>query len=580
MNMKKLLKSKIFWLMFVLVFGGVSYFVFKPNPKPVYTTEKVQQGLLEQTVSVTGSVKGATEINLNFETMGTIAKISVEKGEQVTAGKVLAQLSAQAQQNAVNEALANLQASEAQLNKLINGATSIDIKISEENLKNAEITYQNRVNDLANLKIKLLADEKQYENNLQSAQVSLVNALDTALSTISNELFDGEIALNRIKEILDRDDAKYTLGAKNSYSKTLAEISLAQATDKIAIAKQKLALAKNTLTETDINAALQESLNGLLEISGALFDIYQVLINTPSSIDYTQTEIDSDKANIRNDQATISASISGLQTTRTSWENAQTAVVTAENNLSSFLASKDSQIISAEGAVNAAQGAWDLAKAQHEQLLLPARIEDIDLQKARVAQNRAALQRAKAVLDQMTIKAPVDGIITRINYKVGEKTDLNKPVLSLLGNSGLEIEVDIPESDIAKIAVGQKAHITLDAFNEQKFEGHVTNIDLAETRISEVVYYRVKITFDQGDERIKPGMTANIDISTANVDNTLFIPARAIKENGGKYVEVLVNGEVIRKNVETGLRGDGGLIEIVSGLSVGEEVITFKQEPK
>lgn len=577
----KFFKSKIFWVVIVVLVGGGSYLAFKPKPGPVYTTEKVQKGTIEQTVSVTGSVKGASEINLNFESIGVIAKINVVKGEQVEVGQVLAQLSAQAQQNAVAEALANLQASEAQLNKLVSGASSVDIKISEESLKNAEINYQNRLNDLNNLKIKLTTDEKQYENSLQSSRVSLTNARDSALSTMNNELFDGEIALNRIKEILDRDDAKYTLGAKNSSLKTVAEISQSQAVGSIAAAKQKLNTAKISLTDNDISVALQDSISSLLQVSGALSDIYEVLINTPASTDYTQTEIDADKANIRTDQATISASISGVQSARTNWENARTAVVTAENNLNSFLAGKDSQVATAEGAVNSAKGAWDLAQAQHDQLLSPARSEDIALQRARVAQSRAALQRAQVALDQMTIKAPVAGTIIRVNYEVGEKVDLSKPVLSLLGNSGLEIEVDIPESDIAKIAVGQMAHITLDAFGEQEFTGHVTLIDPAETRIQDVVYYKVKVTFDEAKEEIKPGMTANIDIATASIDNALFIPARAVKENGGKYVEILQNNnEVVKKTVETGLRGDGGIIEIISGLNEGDEVITFKQEAK
>lgn len=577
----KFLKSKIFWVIIILLVGGGSYLIFKPKPGPVYTTEKVKKGTIEQTVSVTGSVKGASEINLNFESMGTITKINVVKGEQVTRGQILAELLAQAQQNAVAEALANLQASEAQLNKLIAGASSVEIKISAESLKNAEINYQNRLNDLNNLKIKLAVDEKQYENNLQTSQVSLTNARDAALASMNNELFDGEIAVNRIKEILDRDDAKYTLGAKNIYTKTTAEISQNQAASNIAAAKQKLNTAKISLADNDIATALQESISGLLDVSEALSDIYEVLINTPASTDYTQTEIDTDKANIRTDQATISASISGVQTARSNWESAQAAVATAQNNLNSFLASKDSQVATAEGAVNSAKGAWDLAKAQHEQLLSPARSEDIDLQRARVAQSRAALQRAQVALDQMLIKAPVDGTITRVNYEVGEKVDLTKPVFSLLGNSGLEIEVDIPESDIAKIALGQMAHITLDAFGEQEFIGHVTMIDPAETRISDVVYYKVKVTFDEAKEEIKPGMTANIDIATASVDNALYIPARAVKENGGKYVEILQNNnEVVRKTVETGLRGDGGVIEIISGLNEGEEVITFKQEAK
>ena len=331
-----------------------------------------------------------------------------------------------------------------------------------------------------------------------------------------------------------------------------------------------------------LHLALDSSVSALLDVAGSLSDIYETLVNTPASTDYTQTEIDADKTNVRADQTSISASISAIQSAKMTWNSAKFNLTSAENNLATFLANQDSQIGSAQGLVDSAKGAWDLAKAQYSQLLSPARIEDIDLQRARVSQARAALQRAQVGLNQMTIIAPVDGVITRVNYEVGEKNDFSKPVFSLLGNSGLEIEVDIPESDIAKIIVGQNARITLDAFSsDEVFSGHVTSIDPAETVIQDVVYYRLKITFDQNNEKVKSGMTANIDIQTASKENVLSIPARAVKENGSKYVEILSSsGEVIKKDVETGLRGDGGLLEIISGLSEGEEVITFKSEAK
>jgi len=580
--MMKIIKSKIFIgiIILIAVIGG--YLVFKPKPKPEYTTEKVTKGNLEQTVSVTGSVQGAKEINLNFETIGTLARLEVKKGESVAAGKTLAQLSAQSQQNSVYEAQANYQAAAAQLDKLVAGASQTEINVSAENVKNAEISYNNKINDLANLELKLASDKSQYESNIVSSQTSLVNSRDNALNTTGNELFDGETALNRIYDILERDDAQYTLGTKNIATKTTAENSRLLAVTNISNAKQKVGSAKLSLTDQDIISALDSSISSLLDVSGSLSDIYEVLVNTPASTDYTQTEIDTDKTNVRADQTNISASISAIQSVKTAWDSAKANLTTAQNNLSTFLASKDSQIASAQGAILSAKGTWDLTKAQYDQLLSPARIEDIDLQRARVSQARAALQRAQVGLDQMTIVAPVSGTITRVNYEVGEKNDLSKPVFSLLGDSGLEIEVDIPESDIAKIQVGQKTHITLDAFDsDQIFEGHVTFIDPAETIIQDVVYYRVKITFDQGSEIIKPGMTANIDILADSKENILIISARAVKENGDKYVEVLnVNQEVVKKIVETGLRGDGGMIEIISGVTEGEEIITFKKEVK
>ena len=162
----KFIKSKIFWVIIAVLVIIIGYFIFKPKPQPVYTTEKVTKGKLEQTVSVTGSVQGANDINLNFDTLGTLAKIEVSKGDVVKSGQILGQLSAQTQQSSVSEAQANLQATSAQLDKLVAGASQNDIKVSAEGVKNSEIAYNNRQTDLVNLKLKLAADKSQSESSV------------------------------------------------------------------------------------------------------------------------------------------------------------------------------------------------------------------------------------------------------------------------------------------------------------------------------------------------------------------------------------------------------------------------------
>jgi len=79
------------------------------------------------------------------------------------------------------------------------------------------------------------------------------------------------------------------------------------------------------------------------------------------------------------------------------------------------------------------------------------------------------------------------------------------------------------------------------------------------------------------DRRLKPGMSADIDILTAQRNNVLTISERAVEsENGKKIVQVLLEGEKTKKvEVETGLRGDGGMIEIKSGLKEGDEAVVF-----
>ncbi|MDO8520699.1 MAG: hypothetical protein Q7S52_01155 [bacterium] len=82
----------------------------------------------------------------------------------------------------------------------------------------------------------------------------------------------------------------------------------------------------------------------------------------------------------------------------------------------------------------------------------------------------------------------------------------------------------------------------------------------------------------ENDERIRSGMTANIEIATDRRDGVLVIPSRSVTtNNGAKYVRTFENGIAIEKSVELGLRGSDGVVEVLSGLSEGEQVITFER---
>jgi HlyD family secretion protein len=161
----------------------------------------------------------------------------------------------------------------------------------------------------------------------------------------------------------------------------------------------------------------------------------------------------------------------------------------------------------------------------------------------------------------------------------------------MLSTEEYEINVDIPESDIAKLKVGDEVVIELDAFgSDHLFAGKVAFIDPAQTVIQDVTYYSTTVSLESNSwvERIKPGMSADVTITTAEKNDVIYIPQRAVKireallgEVPEKYVEVLINEEEVEeKTVEVGLRGDGGLVEILSGIEDGDRVITFKKNNK
>ncbi len=208
-------------------------------------------------------------------------------------------------------------------------------------------------------------------------------------------------------------------------------------------------------------------------------------------------------------------------------------------------------------------------------------VQQRDAQRAMVDQAQASVSVIQDQLKEVDLLAPFDGIVTKRNANPGETVvlNLNSPILTVIQKDDLLIESNIPESDIAKVAIGQGVDVTLDALTANDiFKASVFEIDPASTEIQGVVYYRIKLKFDNLDPRFKAGMSANLDIATAQKDNVISVPSRAIKTDGDKkYVDVLqaVDNTTKKVYVQTGLEGDDGMVEITSGLKGGEKVVTF-----
>ena len=208
-----------------------------------------------------------------------------------------------------------------------------------------------------------------------------------------------------------------------------------------------------------------------------------------------------------------------------------------------------------------------------------------DARNAQGAQIKSAQAGIDSVLAQFSdtrMYSPIDGVILKRNVDPFETTVANSPtpVFTVGDPNNLYIETEVPESDITKIQLGQKAMMTFDALPaDQTFAAAVTEIDPASTVIQDVVNYRIKLKMDNNDPRIKSGMTANIDIRTAEKNGVLMIPIRAVQTEGTqKFVQVLTDEKtntVTRKNITTGLEGDEGMVEVTSGLNVGDKVVTF-----
>ncbi|MGH7964157.1 MAG: efflux RND transporter periplasmic adaptor subunit, partial [Candidatus Binatia bacterium] len=157
--------------------------------------------------------------------------------------------------------------------------------------------------------------------------------------------------------------------------------------------------------------------------------------------------------------------------------------------------------------VEAAERDYDQAQAQWQ------------LDHARVAQSRAALEEAQVNLGYTDIISPVDGIVVSRNVNVGQTVaaSFQTPVLFLIARdlTKMQVNTNVSESDIGVVAEGQRASFVVDAYPERTFQGAVSQVRNSPQIVQNVVTYDVVVSVDNPDLALKPGMTASLSIISA-----------------------------------------------------------------
>jgi HlyD family secretion protein len=170
-----------------------------------------------------------------------------------------------------------------------------------------------------------------------------------------------------------------------------------------------------------------------------------------------------------------------------------------------------------------------------------ARIEEARVQAARyrIEQYQANLARAHHDLKKVTITAPMTGVITRLNVEEGENAimgTLNNPgtvLLVIADLSTMEAWVEVDETEVVKVELGQQADVSIDAFPDSVFYGTVTEIGNSPIRVrtgssNEAVDFEVKITLDGVLPNIRPGLSAKADIEVAERQDAVTVPLGAV----------------------------------------------------
>jgi HlyD family secretion protein len=230
-----------------------------------------------------------------------------------------------------------------------------------------------------------------------------------------------------------------------------------------------------------------------------------------------------------------------------------------------------------QAALDEARRALDVAESQLRAAQLQvgsnaASGSEYAVARAALEQARATALAAQAKLDQMVIRAPVDGVLIARNVEPGNIVQAGKELMALAPAGETQIVVQMDERHLAQIAPGQKAMASADAFPGERFAAELVYINpgVDATRGS----VEVKLRVPEPPKYLRQDMTVSVDIAVARRAAAQAVPSDAVRDTASRqpWVLALRDGVAVRLPVKVGLRGDG-YTEIIEGIAAGEALI-------
>ena len=228
-----------------------------------------------------------------------------------------------------------------------------------------------------------------------------------------------------------------------------------------------------------------------------------------------------------------------------------------------------------EARANAQQSeaAYNRAKELIDDSLISA--TDFDTARANYNVAVARLRSSEARLSKTVIRAPFDGFMGLRRINIGDYATIGQELVDVVRLDPLRVEFTVPETQLAQVKPGQEVQVSVGAYPGEVFRGTVSavapQIDVAGRSVT------LRAELPNPDYKLRPGLFAQVSITLDMRDEVIMIPEQAIWPIGNdKTIFVVKDGKAEQRVVTIGTRKPG-LVEIVEGLSVGEELVTAGQ---
>ncbi len=500
----KHLRLLVFLGIVLFILSGIQTYRVYSEVKP--ETVKAIRGDVVQQISITGKAKAVQEVDLAFQTGGTIEAVNVRVGSRVTIGDVLATLDKGEMHATLRESEANRDAEAAKLADLQSGARPEDVAILEARVASARADFVDA--------------EYRLSNSFRDAYTSADDAVR-----------------NKADQFMDSSGGDFDLRISPPDFELIARIERNR--EALNPIFPEWARMNSAVVSLEAGGKAAEYLR---QVQSYLSELSQAANDSNVTSTLSQTTMSTYKADLSLARVAIDNAIADLQTALAAYRATDAAITVAERTLASEEA-----------------GSTKLS---------------LDAQAARVKQFEAQIANVRAQLSRALLISPITGVVTKQNAEVGEVGVAGSPLVSVISDADLEIEAYVPEISIGKVEIGNRVEIVFDAFPDDRFTGSVAAIEPAETVIDGVANFKVTVALVEKDPRLRRGLTADLTIIRASRENVVYLPEFVLERSeSGVTVQKMINGKVFAVPITTGMRGENGTTEILSGVAEGDIIV-------
>ncbi len=513
----------------------------KDKNKKDYRSVKVKKDVMEVIINATGVIKATTQIDIKSEIGGEVIKLPFEEGDHVKKGALIAVIDDTQLQQKKSQAEADYRSSMAQLEQaqaslvLEEAVTGVTVSQKEKELEKAELSYNQALTEL------------NEQKELAKQQIDQAKA---SLETSKKQL-DKVLAGSREQEI-----------AEQLETVRQAEVTMENA--KKELERQTELYEKEFVALKDVDNAEKDYLVAQSQYQSAQ-EQYNMLLEGNR-----QEEIAISRAQVKESEKNLE-----LKKTQSAQD----------------IASKERALEIALNGVLQARLALQEAIDQQMQ---------VNVKEGQVLSNQAQLDKAEASsneaedqLSKTKILSPSDGVIIKRDVEIGDvvasqtmSSASGTTLMTIADLSELYAVADIDESDLGKLKENLKVTITAAAYQDLVIPGIISYISSQAQQVEQIPTFmiKIKVILDEIKEKdlpvgrsryeiLYPGMSVDADIHVEHKENVLQLPIEAVWQKDGKnYVTLIKEGDKFEDvEVTTGIKNNI-MVEIISGVSEGEEV--------